>query len=135
MENINITGIPLILWAINLLTILVAWLMGFWSRKGDHFVNKLQLFKWGRFEKSWGASVTFIDVIFLLAVAAILSLLIHNGNLIAVLSILGLLLTLIFIPRFLIDITKGLKMNHSTGDLDRINKLQEELDKLKKKVG
>lgn len=135
MENINITGLPFILWAINMLTILVACLMGFWSRKGNHFVNKLQLFKWGRFDKNWGLSATFLAGMICFVVATVIAVLIKKVMIIPVLVVIGLLLTLIFIPRFLIDITKGLKMNHSTGDLDRINKLQEELDNLKKKVG
>lgn len=55
-------------------------------------------------------------------------------------SVLGLglvLLALVLVvtgPRFVIDMIKALKYNKSTGDLERIDRLQKEMDELKSKI-
>ncbi len=41
-----------------------------------------------------------------------------------------IILTGIFLPRFILDISKGLKMNHKTGDLEEINSLKKRLEEL-----
>ncbi len=55
-------------------------------------------------------------------------------------SVLGVGLVLIVLvlavtgPRFVIDMIKALKYNKSTGDLERIDRLQKEMDELKSKI-
>lgn len=45
----------------------------------------------------------------------------------------GIILTGIFLPRFILDLCKGLKMNHKTGDLEEINSLKKRLEELESK--
>ena len=51
------------------------------------------------------------------------------------LSLLGVIifaiLTVIFAPRFIIDLCRGLKFNNKTGNLDKIEALQKQIDELK----
>lgn len=47
--------------------------------------------------------------------------------------IVGIILTGIFLPRFILDLCKGLKMNHKTGDLEEINSLKKRLEELESK--
>lgn len=46
--------------------------------------------------------------------------------------IIATILTLLYLPRFIIDLTKGLKMNHKSGDLEEINSLKKRLEQLEK---
>lgn len=43
------------------------------------------------------------------------------------------ILILVFAPRFIIDICRGLKFNKNTGDLEKIEYLQKQIDDLKNK--
>ncbi len=47
--------------------------------------------------------------------------------------IVGIILTGIFLPRFILDLCKGLKVNHKTGDLEEINSLKKRLEELESK--
>lgn len=44
-----------------------------------------------------------------------------------------IVMTIVFAPRFIIDLCRGLKFNNKTGDLEKINDLQKQIDELKKR--
>lgn len=47
--------------------------------------------------------------------------------------IVGIILTSIFLPRFIMDLCKGLKVDHETEDLEEINSLKKRLEELEAK--
>lgn len=144
MENLTILeAIPLIIWAGNLTLILVlgvgSVLGSFWFRTKINFADKYQRLKW-RGDWEWDGSSTcwFVAVVifeFLIGfiVAAILSKMLQDDVLLPLLFAIGSILLLLYAPRFAIDLIKGLKINKK-GDLERIDKLEKELQSLKEKA-
>ncbi len=45
----------------------------------------------------------------------------------------GIILVGIFLPRFILDLCRGLKMDHKTGNLEEINSLKKRLEELESK--
>ena len=133
---------PLLLGSISVL-------LKFWSR--------------GSFDKSWGlsyqvflykalpkgdrpekgggnrdfwSSYVFYNLIFGGLLAAILGGIFTKVSFQTMLNsgiIVGIILAGIFLPRFILDLCKGLKMNHKTGDLEEINNLKKRIEELESK--
>lgn len=148
MQELTILeAIPLLIWAGNLALILVLGVVSvlgsFWFRTEVNMVDKLQKFKWGSLWNNLGGSkdpwswcflVFFGEFLFGSLIAMVVSALVTKE---IILPILGFILAgtlLLYGPRFVVDMVKGLKVNNKTGDLDRINKLEKELANLKTKV-
>lgn len=146
MENeLTLAGtVAAVVWFINILTVGVftvgSVLLNFWIRdKRFDAGNTFQRFKWGKLP-SWGYSGDGIDWLMLFFVCEVLlgvvvvrvvDVLAVNGAFYPVLLIVVLTLLIIFAPRFIIDICRGLKFNNKTGDLDKIESLQKQIDELK----
>ena len=142
MENIDIvSALVFLVWVVNMtLPVILGITTGlvyFWSRGKINLglACRYQSFKW-RDDKDdwergephlWAGKYTMVEGLggFLLMI-----LLAKAGG--VVLIITGTLLTLLLLPRFIIDLTKGLKMNHKSGDLEEINSLKKRLEQLEK---
>lgn len=142
MENLDVVSALLFLvWVVNMMLPVVlgiiTGLVYFWSRGKVNLslASRFQAFKWREDKGSWSEGdpanwfVMFImtEGLFGFLVTALL---VKAGLPIAI--IMGTLLTLLFLPRFIIDLTKGLKMNHKSGDLEEINSLKKRLEQLEK---
>lgn len=79
-------------------------------------------------------SVWISPMITYFALVVISVLFIYTGS---VIHLAGYALALVLIvvgPRFVIDMIKALKYNNKSGDLERIDQLQKEMDELKSKI-
>ena len=142
MENIDkVAAIGFLLWAVNMILPVVlgiiTGLVYFWSRGKVNLslASRLQAFKWREDKSTWseGDPANWF-VMFIMAEGLmgfiVTALLVKAGIPIAI--IVGVLLALLYLPRFIIDLTKGLKMNHKSGDLEEINSLKKRLEQLEK---
>lgn len=142
MENIDmVAAIGFLLWAVNMILPVVlgiiTGLVYFWSRGKVNLglACRCQSFKWrdGKDDwergepHQWAGKYVMVEGLggFLLMI-----LLAKAGLIVAIIA--GILLALLFLPRFIIDLTKGLKMNHKSGDLEEINSLKKRLEQLEK---
>lgn len=106
-------------------------LLSFWRRKElSNWAINLQKFKYGSstpetFGLDWIGGIVAIVITGCFAGEGVLS---------VFLLIILIILAVFYAPRFVLDLCKGLKFNNNTGDLERIDLLQKELDDLKKKV-
>lgn len=136
-----VAAIGFLLWAVNMILPVVlgiiTGLVYFWSRGKVNLslASRLQAFKWREDKSTWvGGDPANWFVMFIMAEGVfgflVIALLVKAGIPIAI--IMGTLLTLLFLPRFIIDLTKGLKMNHKSGDLEEINSLKKRLEQLEK---
>ncbi len=142
MENIDkVVAIGFLLWAVNMILPvilgIITGLVYFWSRGKVNLslASRLQAFKWREDKSTWSEGdpanwfVMFIVVEGFLGFL-VTALLTEVGIPIAIIA--GILLALLYLPRFIIDLTKGLKMNHKSGDLEEINSLKKRLEQLEK---
>jgi|TARA_A100001518_G_C1227286_1_gene80674 hypothetical protein len=137
--NIDIiAAVPILLWALNIVVVLGSLLLGFWLRHGTVLADYIQKFKWGYNWDGDGSDWAFQFVIgegFCgLMVSAIFTALIKEGIALPIILAIGIILALVFIPRWVIDICKGLKMNHKSGDLEKLSELEKQIAELKQKV-
>lgn len=133
--------LPMIIWAGNLALVLVLGLVSllcsFWLRCKIDVATKYQKLKWrSQWDDEWACwlvCVLFIEGLLGFIVFGILTRLSVEGLLLPILIALGSILLLLYAPRFAIDLIKGLKVNKK-GDLERIDKLEKELQSLKEKA-
>lgn len=62
---------------------------------------------------------------------AVLGILIQDGYLWHSVITVGVILSTIFVPRWVLDISKSVTYNRKTGNAERIDKLERELEQLK----
>ena len=142
-------GVTAGIWFLNITAVWLlsigSYILNFWIRdKKFNSGDYIQKLKWGwlKEDSPWPYKGDFMDWLLLffvvegllgiLIVRAVDKLALH-GFLYPVLFVVVLLLVVLYLPRFVVDITKGLKMNHRTGNLDKINDLQKQIDALKGK--
>ncbi len=142
MENIDmVAAIGFLLWAVNMiLPVLLGIITGlvyFWSRGKVNLslASRYQAFKWREDKDDWerGEPHQWLGKYAIaegLGGFLLMILLAEAGLIVAIIA--GTLLALLFLPRFVIDLTKGLKMNHKSGDLEEINSLKKRLEQLEK---
>lgn len=141
-------GVAAGIWLLNIAAVLLlsigSYMINFWVRSKKFYAGDyIQKLKWGWLKNSqWPWEGCSLDWLLLFFVTEVLlgSLVVGGVNRLAlegllypVIFVAGTLLFALYIPRFVVDITKGLKMNHKTGNLDKINDLQKQLDALKGK--
>lgn len=142
MENLDIVAaIGFLLWAVNILLPMVlgitTGLVYFWSRGKVNLglASRYQAFKWREDKKGWSEadpSCWFGKLLILEGWVGFMATLIITKAGLIVAIIVGTILALLYLPRFIIDLTKGLKMNHKSGDLEEINSLKKRLEQLEK---
>lgn len=142
MENYDImAGVLFLVWTVNMVLPfilgVITGLVYFWSRGKVNLelASRYQAFKWREKKEEWLDSIPacwFVQftVIEGLVGLLVMILLAKAGLIVAVIA--GTLLALLYLPRFIIDLTKGLKMNHKSGDLEEINSLKKRLEQLEK---
>lgn len=146
MEN-DLTSAGMVaaaIWLGNILIVMAltigSSLLNFWTRnKKFDAGNTVQRFKWGKLP-SWGYSGDFIDWLVLFCACEVLigvwvvrmvDALAANGAFYPVMCVVVLITLIIFAPRFIMDICRGLKFDNKTGNLDKIEALQKQIDELK----
>lgn len=137
--NIDIiAAVPILLWALNLMVVIGSLLLGFWMRQGAVYTGYIQEKKWGNVWDGDGDDWIFLFVLCEgfggLFVSAFLTKLIVDGIALPIILAIGVILTLVYVPRWVIDICKGLKMNHKSGDLEKLSQLEKQIEELKQKV-
>jgi len=149
MENeLTLVGtIAASFWMVNIVLVVgllvLSFLLNFWSRETKHDqANSLQKVKWKCLNKTsiaWEGDIldwyfTFLigEVLLGMILVAGLDILAKEDVLYPISAGILLILTLLYLPRFIIDLTKGLKMNHKSGDLEEINSLKKRLEQLEK---
>jgi hypothetical protein len=142
MENYDmVAAIGFLLWAVNMLLPVVlgiiTGLVYFWSRGKVNLslASRYQSFKWREDKDLWLKGYPTSWLVMFIMVEGILgfivtALLVKAGIPITIASVT--LLSLLYLPRFIIDLTKGLKMNHKSGDLEEINSLKKRLEQSEK---
>jgi len=142
MEKVDmVAAIGFLLWAVNMLLPVVlgiiTGLVYFWSRGkvSLELACRYQSLKWKDKKDDWerGEPHQWAGKYFILegVLGFVVVLLLQEAGLI-VAFIAGTFLALLYLPRFIIDLTKGLKMNHKSGDLEEINSLKKRLEQLEK---
>ncbi len=131
----------LVLWGINFFIPLLilateAW-ASFTFRKDmtDLFI-KIQKFKWG-FTQRHNFGIT--DAVFssILAEGIVGFLVMMTLGLLTTkigfgwVACVAIILSAVYIPRFIVDITKSLAYNRKTGEAERLDKLQKEIEEIK----
>lgn len=130
------------IWGLNLVLPFVlgitTGLVFFWSRGKVNLslASRYQAFKWRNGKHDWVSGEpecwiirhALVEGLFGLFAACILT---EAGVEIAI--FVGVLALLLFLPRFILDLCKGLKINHKTGDLEEINSLKKRLEELESK--
>lgn len=137
--NIDIIDVvPFVLWALNIVVVLGSLLLGFCLRKGTVLADYIQELKWrGDWDGDsgdWAFNFATVEGFGGLIVSAIFTALIKEGIALPIILAIGIILSLVFIPRWVIDICKGLKMNHKSGDLEKLSELEKQIEELKQKV-
>ena len=137
--NIDIiAAVPILLWALNIIVVMGSLLLGFWLRRGSVLSDYIQEKKWGNVWHGYCGEWVFFFLIFEILVGLLLSIgiskLIIDGIALPIILAIGVILALVFIPRWVIDICKGLKMNHKSGDLEKLSELEKQIAELKQKV-
>jgi len=142
MENLDIVAaVGFLLWGVNIILPFIlgitTGLVFFWSRGKVNLglASRYQSFKWREDKKDWAESdpSCWLGKFIILEgwVGFMVTLVIIKAGLIVAI-IAGTILALLYLPRFILDLTKGLKMNHKSGDLEEINSLKKRLEQLEK---
>ena len=117
-------------YGLDYLSIIWAW---FPCKEGDKILRWREEQKNSRYFNFW-LTILFLNTMGVGALASLLIVLFSNLTT-ERLSLLGVIiftiLTVIFAPRFIIDLCRGLKFNSKTGNLDKIEALQKQIDELK----
>lgn len=136
-----VVAIGFLLWTVNMLLPVVlgiiTGLVYFWSRGKVNLslASRYQSFKWREDKDLWLKGDPTSWFVLFIMIEGILGFMItvivtKAGLIVAIIS--GTILALLYLPRFIIDLTKGLKMNHKSGDLEEINSLKKRLEQLEK---
>ena len=142
MEKVDIVAaVGFLLWGVNMALPIILGitteLVYFWSRGkvSLELACRYQSLKW-RDEKDewergephqWAGKYFILEGVLGFGVVLLLQ---EAGLIVAIIT--GTILALLYLPRFIIDLTKGLKMNHKSGDLEEINSLKKRLEQLEK---
>lgn len=137
--NIDIIdAVPFVLWALNIVIVMGSLLLGFWLRQGSVLADYIQELKWRNnwdgVSSDWVFWFAICEGLCGLMVSAIFALLIKDGIALPIIIAIGVILTLVYVPRWVIDICKGLKMDHKSGDLEKLSELEKQIEELKQKV-
>lgn len=142
--NIDIiAAIPVLLWALNVVVVVgggvVGTLLSFWLRKDIIIADKIQKFKWRSqwdgASGDWIGGFVFMEGIVGVCISLAISKLLMEGIALPIIIAISAILALVFIPRWVIDICKGLKMNHKSGDLEELSELKKKVKELEQKMG
>ena len=137
-----ISALPVLLWTLNVVIVVgggvVGTLLSFWLRKDIIIADKIQKFKWksqwyGDGE-DWLVLFALGELLCGLAVSLAISKLMVSGIALPIIIAISAILALVFIPRWVIDICKGLKMNHKSGDLEELSELKKKVKELEQKM-
>lgn len=148
MEKVPFVLTFLIEWVLPIILLLVGKLIKFWLRKDkDFYWHKMVFYKYPSlyYKKDYTCfeNTDGDQGVFSLIVAPFITYLIFficfalyfaTGTVLYTAAYLIGLALFIFGPRFVIDMIKALKYNKNTGDLERIDQLQREMDELKSKI-
>lgn len=142
-EQVNIVAAVLYgIWGLNLVLPFIlgitTGLVFFWSRGKINLslASRYQAFKWRNDKYDWVNGDPHCWIVRLALVEGLFGLfaasLLHCSG-IEIAIFVGVLSLILLVPRFIMDISKGLKMNHKTGDLEEINSLKKRLEELEAK--
>ena len=137
--NIDIiAALPVLLWALNVVVVVGGIFVDFWLRQGSVITDRIQRMKWKSQWDGDGGDWIFLYFMIEVFIGGILSLfmvrLIVDGVALPIIIAISAILALVFIPRWVIDICKGLKMNHKSGDLEELSELKKKVKELEQKV-
>jgi len=139
--NIDIiAAAPVLLWALNMIITVGSGILGtllsFWLRKDVSITDKIQKLKWRGNDVGydWFLGVAVIEGIAGFILAVFISKLMVEGIALPIIIAISAILALVFIPRWVIDICKGLKMNHKSGDLEELLELKKKVKELEQKM-
>ena len=139
--NIDIiAALPVLLWALNMAIVMgsgvVGTLLSFWLRKDVCITDKIQKFKWRGKDigYDWFLGVAVIEGIAGFILSVVLTKLMVSGIALPIIVSISAILALVFTPRWVIDICKGLKMNHKSGDLEELSELKKKVKELEQKM-